>query len=535
MHTREHNSLAMAVRERCRTLGIPSVRCDSAGALHIAPDDEPFAFVLRSPWLSEAIQKAAIAWNADPAPPVIEPDAGFYLVPVPEGTTKARRGYTIALVFGEPWLKGQIFSGLCADAGACVPKSVGSMGIRAGHNRTSAELLRASLRWMIDDIARSADQTTAVGELTAQLTDSYETLDSLYAIGKSMRGLAGPATFIESSVQRVHASLRFETVFILLAKDEQLTAALQGRAFIAGRRPEGIEQVDQWGPEVLLDGAASGFRIIANDPRLVCPDHPEALIVPLSRGTIAVGALVGMHKSGGDTAISSYDIQLMESTAGFISAFLDNVAVYEEQRLLFLGTVQALTAAIDAKDRYTHGHSERVAHLSARLAEASGMSPEEVHRVWIAGLVHDVGKIGVPEAVLCKQGRLTDEEFDHIKKHPQIGHHILKDIRPLADVLPGVLHHHEKFDGRGYPAKLIGDDIPRLARIIALADTFDAMSSTRSYRPAMPRDKVLEEIRRCAGTQFDPELAARFVLLDFSEFDAMVERSRAAEAWANAA
>src|SRR5690606_20290161 len=134
-------------------------------------------------------------------------------------------------------------------------------------------------------------------------------------------------------------------------------------------------------------------------------------------------------------------------------------------------------------------HSERVAYMATRLGEAIGLDAETAQRLHIAGLVHDVGKIGVPEAVLCKPGRLTDEEFKLIKLHPEIGHRILRDIPQLADVLPGVLSHHERWDGKGYPHGLAGEEIPMFGRLIAIADSFDAMSSTRTYRSAMPREK----------------------------------------------
>lgn len=133
---------------------------------------------------------------------------------------------------------------------------------------------------------------------------------------------------------------------------------------------------------------------------------------------------------------------------------------------------------------------------------------------------------------MVKRGRLTDEEFEHIKKHPTIGYNILKDIPPMHDVLPGVLYHHERWDGKGYPEGLSRTDIPLYGRLLALADTFDAMSSTRSYRPALPRHKVLEEIRRCAGTQFDPVLAELFVTLDLAEYDQMIRHHQAREPFA---
>ena len=130
-----------------------------------------------------------------------------------------------------------------------------------------------------------------------------------------------------------------------------------------------------------------------------------------------------------------------------------------------------------------------------------------------------MGKIGIAEAVLTNPGRLTADEFAQIKRHPEIGYGILKDIPHMTTALPGVLHHHERWDGKGYPHGLAGEAIPLIGRVLALADTFDAMSSTRSYRAATPREKVLEEIRRCAGTQFDPALVPMFVNLNFADFE----------------
>src|SRR5690606_28833054 len=141
------------------------------------------------------------------------------------------------------------------------------------------------------------------------------------------------------------------------------------------------------------------------------------------------------------------------------------------------------------------------------------------------GLVHDVGKIGVPELIMRKTTRLTPEEIEQVKRHPRIGPDILKDNPALRETLPGVLNHHERFDGAGYPDGLRAGEIPLQARMLALADTFDAMSSTRSYRAALPREHTLAEIARCAGTQFDPEQAPLFLDLDLSEYDRMVSTS----------
>ena len=179
----------------------------------------------------------------------------------------------------------------------------------------------------------------------------------------------------------------------------------------------------------------------------------------------------------------------------------------EIQKHLFEETALALANAIDAKDAYTHGHSTRVAEYSRKIAELAGKSEQECEEIYYAGLLHDVGKIGVPEAIITKEGRLTDEEFEMIKKHPAFGADILKEISEYPYLSIGARHHHERYDGKGYPDKLVGTDIPDIARIIAVADSYDAMTSKRSYRKTIPQQKVREEFVSCAGTQFDPQYA----------------------------
>jgi HD-GYP domain-containing protein (c-di-GMP phosphodiesterase class II) len=248
----------------------------------------------------------------------------------------------------------------------------------------------------------------------------------------------------------------------------------------------------------------------------------EVLTEPIVHGGMLIGTLMAGNKRGADPDISSEDLLLLGTVAEYISAFHGNVARLAEQHELFFGTVRALTGTIDAKDPYTRGHSERVGMLAEKLAFAIGLNSHQSERYRIAGLVHDLGKIGVPEAVLRKPGKLTDEEFGQIKLHPEIGHRILCDIRAMADILPGVLHHHEKWNGNGYPHRLSGEAIPLIARVLALADTFDAMCSSRAYRMAIERHQVLAEIQRCGGSQFDPALAPVFASLDFSDFDQML-------------
>ena len=174
---------------------------------------------------------------------------------------------------------------------------------------------------------------------------------------------------------------------------------------------------------------------------------------------------------------------------------------------LFEQTAEALANAIDAKDKYTHGHSARVAMYSSRIAREAGKSDEACRQVYFAALLHDVGKIGVPDAIINKDGKLSDEEFAWIKKHPVFGNQILSSIQQSPYLSIGAHYHHERYDGRGYPEGLKGEDIPDIARIIAVADSYDAMTSKRSYRDPLPQQIVREELIKGIGTQFDPEYA----------------------------
>ena len=169
--------------------------------------------------------------------------------------------------------------------------------------------------------------------------------------------------------------------------------------------------------------------------------------------------------------------------------------------------VHALAGAIDAKDAYTNGHSERVASYATEIARRYGYTQEHLEQIYMMGLLHDVGKIGIPDAVLVKPGRLTNEEYEIIKTHPVKGYGILKKIPEFPELAIGARWHHERYDGRGYPDGISGDEIPEEARIIAVADAYDAMSSKRSYRDVLSQEVVRGEIERNRGTQFDPVFA----------------------------
>ncbi len=190
-----------------------------------------------------------------------------------------------------------------------------------------------------------------------------------------------------------------------------------------------------------------------------------------------------------------------------------NKIFYSELRDLFYKTIRAISNALDTRDSYTNGHSLRVTLYSMILARELNLDEEYLENIEIAGLLHDIGKIVIPQNILCKNGKLTDEEFMVMKSHPSIGEKIVLNIKSLKMISTWVKSHHEKWDGRGYPEGLKGTEIPLAGRIIALADTYDAMTSTRPYRTALSHEVAMAEIERCIGTQFDPDLGKMFVSL----------------------
>jgi putative nucleotidyltransferase with HDIG domain len=180
--------------------------------------------------------------------------------------------------------------------------------------------------------------------------------------------------------------------------------------------------------------------------------------------------------------------------------------------------IRSFAQAVEAKDYYTRGHSERVAEYACRLARAVGLENREIERLHIAGMLHDIGKIGIPDHILNKPGSLTDEEYEHMKRHSVMGKEILGQVEAMKDVTPLIYHHHERMDGQGYPDGLVGEQIPFLARIICLADSYEAMTSNRSYRNALPMERVMSVLEMGAGSQWDHDLTVAWM--------SIVERER---------
>jgi len=242
----------------------------------------------------------------------------------------------------------------------------------------------------------------------------------------------------------------------------------------------------------------------------------DTLVLPLKPRDRLLGVIQVANKRG-NFSYRPEDLDLLKILGSQVAFVIQNADLFKNLQRAYIDTLSALTSAIDAKDSYTRGHSERVTELSIKLASYYGVEPEEVEKIKLGGLLHDIGKIGIHEGILNKPGRLDDQEFEIIKSHPDLGVRILGKVEFLESIVPIIRYHHERYDGKGYPEGLSGDKIPLLARIVSVVDTFDAMTTDRPYRKAMDIDAALAEIERCSGSQFDPEIAAHFVRMIKSE------------------
>jgi HD-GYP domain-containing protein (c-di-GMP phosphodiesterase class II) len=520
------NQASETIRDRCRALGLAMWRADTSGKIVEEPGEPGLLGLwLRSAVISGLVSESAGSWAGVSQPEVLEVMPGAWLIPVPEEQRRRRVGMSIALALGPEVLTAERFLAACATARLDLGSLRASLRRLCAYDEGSVFRTAESLKWMLRDLAQLSEYQDAVSGFTNELTDSYETIDLLYGLGRSMLDLDRPEKFVSLLCDRLHETMPFGWVAARFEPTELAVGSLAARLLVRGTPPWDVQMLNS-ALERFKSQMTPDFRgaLINTDGEIVPALGSRVLVQPVVRAENLAGFLIIGDKRGADPQVSSYDIQLLEAAAAFTGAFLENAQLYRDHQHMFMGSLKALTSAIDAKDRYTCGHSERVAMLGAQLARAAGLSEEKVERIHICGLLHDVGKIGVPEAVLCKPGRLTDQEFALIKLHPEIGHRILKDIPKLQDILPGVLYHHERWDGQGYPHGLRGDEIPLFARLLGLADTFDAMSSTRAYRAALPRDVVLAEIQRSGGTQFDPELTKLMLRLDLAEYDRMVAR-----------
>lgn len=511
-------------------LGLPAWQCDADGLVVREPSENGSAGGwFRSAPLRAQIDRAAKQWAEQEQPETVSLFQGCWLMPFVHAHGSRRLGMVLAMTLEDDMFDQAPFLLCCRLAGLAIDEAREALGPVVRNSARERSQLELLLRWSHEDLTQAHRDKGTLNEFSQKLADTYEEISTLHALGRSMNSVTNPQQFVAMMGAQLHETVPFGWVSVCFGRHNDVVPELAGRREVAGTIPcstalssERIEQLlvkmsgADW--DVLLDGREYDLPLLVDS---------EVVAHPITHDGRVIGALLAGNKGGDDPEVTSMETKFLDAAADFLGIYHENTARYVEQRTLFLGTLQALTASIDAKDRYTCGHSERVAYLARSLALGARLGSETAEQYRIAGLVHDVGKIGIPEAVLCKNGHLTDQEYEQIKRHPVIGYDILKDIPPLAEVLPAVLYHHERWDGTGYPEGLRGDQIPLIGRMFALADTFDAMSSTRSYRPALPRDVVMAEFKRCARTQFDPDMVDLVTHIDLGPYDEMVARHQA--------
>ena len=515
-------SVSKTLSQRCRTIGVPLWRFNSTGAL-TAPPELPDAL---SKWLATEVVRVRLETAARLAlrnrrPDAIELFKGAHFLPLEEREGAVRFGLSAAVIFTDEILEAEEFVEGCETAQFSVLEVTRDLAPLIRRGTAQLEQATSTVRWMFDDLLRVARDSSALDQFGEKLSQAYEETALLFRLSRLLGCVSDPVGLVRTFCQQVQEIMPFAWLGVRFDPSHTELRGLANEMILAGVTPCGVEPIDKAAIDLIRSWGEDDWTRVLRPGESVLADaaRSEVLAEPITFDGRVIGGLFAGNKRGPDAEVSSEETQFIDAAASFLGIFHENSARFSEQRAMFLGVLKAMTASIDAKDAYTCGHSERVGLLASRLATAAGIGAEEAERYRIAGLVHDVGKIGIPEALLCKVGKLTTEEFDQIKRHPEIGHQILRDIPLMQDILPGVLYHHERYDGRGYPHGLAGENIPLIARVLALADTFDAMSSTRSYRPAAPRERVIAEIKRCAGAQFDPALAELFVKMDFEEFD----------------
>lgn len=419
---------------------------------------------------------------------------------------------------------------LSAAADCCVPDCPAPSPCNAGR-RISAELLCyagrdiGSLQVCVPSgctgvvapgIARSLEAMLQlegeIEDLSSEVVRVYEELSLI----RSISGRLGSEMDVETICRLVLAEadriLSARTIFIMLLDADRrglstrFAMGLDAEPALGFRCPVSSGLVGH----VFRQGEPITVCDISGDNRIRLPFPATSILcVPLMSDRKPVGMVIASDKLSGEE-FWSQELKLMSIFASEVGVSIRKANLYGEFKTLFLSTVEALASAIDAKDPYTYGHSRRVARFAISICVELGMSKERIRKVELASLLHDIGKIGTPESILQKPGMLDPDEYEKIKEHPAKGAEILSSIVELQGITPWIRHHHEWYDGGGYPDRIAEKQIPLEARVIKIADAFDAMTSDRPYRKGLPPDEAVKIMEQFARSHFDPHVLGAF-------------------------
>jgi HD-GYP domain-containing protein (c-di-GMP phosphodiesterase class II) len=389
-------------------------------------------------------------------------------------------------------------------------------------------LFQETVRELEEDKELLSQKYREVQDLTGRLRKKIRELETIHESGKAVVSLLDRRELLNVIMRLTTSSLAFDRSIILLHDEEEqslVTAASSGGE---------IEMMKQFGgyrvplsrtSNILVRSFNSGQPVLVDDVAqhglnqrntLLKAFAPTSfLIVPLiSRGKV-IGVMAA-DRANHHAPLTQEDLDSLAGFGNHVAVALENSRLYQSLEQASLDAIQALAKAVEAKDPYTHGHSERVADYSSRLASVIGLTEKQLLNLKLSCMIHDIGKIGISESILHKPGRLDQDEQTAIKHHAVIGETIIRPLKGLGDIARIIRNHHERYDGLGYPDRLSGEEIPLESRILAIADSFDAMTTTRPYRTPLPKDVVMRELVDNRFKQFDPFLVDAFVKLQES-------------------
>ena len=344
-------------------------------------------------------------------------------------------------------------------------------------------------------------------------------LDLLYEVGKMASSASEVSKMVDEIVTMTRQTLKAAASSVLLIDDKEQELFFE---FADGAAGGVLKQarfsiqsgIAGWvarnGRPLIVNDVDSDQRFFGNVDRVTGFVTRSVMCAPLvARGTI-IGVVEVLNKEDG-SGFNEQDLETLAAVAATAAIAIENSKLHQSVIDGYKGTIKALAAAIDAKDPYTCGHSQRVVEYVLTAGVALSLPQEELEVLEYAGILHDIGKIGIKDCILCKPGNLTEEEYCTIPEHPVIGANIIDGIPFLKSAKTLVLYHHERYDGAGYPEGLSGEDIPIGARLLAVADSFDSMTTERPYRAALSVKQAIRELRRCAGSQFCPVAVEAFI------------------------
>lgn len=384
-------------------------------------------------------------------------------------------------------------------------------------------VLRESVAELEREKALTNRKYLEVERLNQELRQQVSRLTSLNACSRATSSILDTDRLLDTIMGLIRDVMKFERAIIMLENKDRTSLVTVKYAGVEEDMSDTVQRysvpLDRTSNilvRVFKSGLAQKITDVENSPlrkgnAILTEYHPHSFIaIPLITRNRVIGVLAAERTQGlGD--FTADDLEYVMNFCSQIAISLENARLIENMQLSFVSSILALASALEAKDPYTRGHSHRVATYASIIARCMGFDEEHVEDVRLMSLMHDIGKIGMPDYVLTKPGSLTDEEFDMLKKHPVVGEHIIQPLLPYNPVLGMVRHHHERFDGRGYPDGISGESIPIEARILSVADAYDAMTTSRSYRAALSRGESIRELEVNAGSQFCPETVAVFV------------------------